>query len=391
MSQLLDVIVAEDNIVQSAYLARLIENLGYRALTVEDGKAALDLVQDSGAQILISDYQMPYLNGVELTQAIRDLDLDHYVHVILITGMDEDEIRSNALAAGADDFLPKGHNPTALKARLRAATRLVQHSKQLAEQHRILKEANDRINDDLNAAANAQRQLLPDIHTEVLGTQIASAFVPSAVVSGDMFGCFPLTDTLIGFYAVDVSGHGIHASLLSVAIGHLITPDFFARVVLKGQEQPAPANLARDLNARFSRSENDDYFTMFCGVLNSQTGRLDFCQAAYPSPVYIGPHGNAQTVGDGGFPIGMFPDLTYENDHMTFDKGGLLVLCSDAAHEAENTQNQAFGSERLEKVIKTSHRIETDGIPEKIVEALSVWRDRIPLEDDLTVVAFRRT
>ncbi|WP_420325349.1 PP2C family protein-serine/threonine phosphatase [Mameliella sp.] len=390
MTQPLEVIVAEDNLIQRAFLAKVIENLGYKCSTAENGKVALELVQQTGAQIVISDFRMPVIDGIELTKRLRELDLGHYVHIILITGSADEKVRSDALEAGADDFLSKGRDTAALQARLRAASRLIHHARELAEQHRILKEANDRIQTDLKTAANAQRQLLPELHEDIFGTHIASAFVPSAVVSGDMFGCFPLDGKRVGFYAVDVSGHGIHASLLSVAIGHLITREYFTNMVMADGNSPNPAALVFDLNKRFSVSENDDYFTMFCGVLDNDTGRLDFCQAAYPSPFYIASNEIAQAVGDGGFPVGMFPDVEYENNTMSFEQGGTLVICSDAAQEADNPQQNPFGVERLRQTIHQNRNADTHELPERIVEALHDWRGGAALEDDLTVLVLTR-
>lgn len=390
MTQPLEVVVAEDNLIQRTYLAMVIEKLGYKCFTAENGQVALELVRETGAQIVISDYRMPVLDGIELTKQLRQLDLGHYVHIILLTGSAADTVRAAALEAGADDFLSKGRNTAALQARLRAASRLIHHAHELAEQHRVLKEANDRIQEDLKTAANAQRQLLPELHEDIFGTRIASAFVPSAVVSGDMFGCFPLDGQRVGFYAVDVSGHGIHASLLSVAIGHLITREYFSNLVMANGNSPDPAALVLDLNKRFSVSENDDYFTMFCGVLENSTGRFDYCQAAYPSPFYIASDEMAKAVGDGGFPVGMFPHVEYENHTMTFEQGGSLVICSDAAQEADNPQQIPFGSERLRQTIYQNRNAGTDDLPEIIVEALNDWRGGAALEDDLTVLVLTR-
>jgi sigma-B regulation protein RsbU (phosphoserine phosphatase) len=241
MTERLKIIVAEDNVVQLTYLSRLVNALGFDAVPAKDGKEALQLVRETNAQIVLSDFQMPHLNGIELTQQVRALDLDHYVYFIMLTGNEDDDIRNIALDAGVDDFLNKNRSPAMLKARLRAATRQINHAAELAERNQILKESNERIQADLRAAAQAQRQLLPDIQEELLGFRVASAFVPSSFVSGDMFGCFPLSDTLLGFYAVDVSGHGVHASLLSVAIGYLITPEFFRTVAIPDSGEVDPA------------------------------------------------------------------------------------------------------------------------------------------------------
>ncbi len=391
MTAPLDVILAEDNIVQRTYLARMIQHLGYRTFEAEDGNQALELVRSTGAQILISDYQMPNLDGIELTRAVRELNLDHYVHIIMITGNEHSDVSAEALEAGADDFLPKGHDPARLRARMGTASRLIHHARELAEQHRILKEANDRIQEDLRAAATAQRQLLPDIHKEIQGVHIASAFVPSAVVSGDMFGCFALPNNRLGVYAVDVAGHGINASLLSVAIGHLITPEFFGNIAFDRDGRPDPAALVGNLNKRFCTFESDAYFTMFCAIIDNQTGQMDLCQAGYPSPVYLCPDGGAHFIGDGGFPVGMFANATYENGTAAFDLGGLLVICSDAAPEAENAQGKALGVLGLRDLVARIGAVQPDRVPDMVIQALNDWRGGLALEDDLTVVALKRT
>ncbi len=387
----LKVIVAEDNRLQRVILSRMVESLGYQVVVAEDGQEALDLVRETDAQIVLSDFHMPKLNGIELTKKVRELNLDHYVHIIMITGRDEDDLRAEALEAGVDDFLTKGQSPVLLKARIRSATRLVQHAEALAESNRILRETHERLEQDLRSAANAQRQLLPDIHKEILGFRISAMFVPSSFVSGDMFGCFPLSDNKLGFYAVDVSGHGVHASLLSVAIGHLITPEFFKTKVLETPDLPDPAALVSDLNHRFSGRDNDDYFTMFCGVIDSETGRLEYCQAAYPSPHYVRPCGKVETVGDGGFPVGMFPEAEYENNSLDFECGHSLVICSDAVPEAENMRGVPFGIDRMNGIVSKMPDLGIDELPDTLVRALTDWRDGRALEDDLTIVALERT
>ena len=394
MKPRLKVIVAEDNPVQRAYFTKLIEKLGYEALPAEDGLVALQLIRETDAQILLSDYQMPNLNGLDLARRVRKLDLDYYVYIIIVTGSadtEEDFLLNNALEAGVDDFLAKSGSPFRLQARIRTASRVINHAIELAERTRILKDSIDHIQADLNAAAEAQRQLLPDIHEKMLGFRISSAFVPSSFVSGDMFGCFPISDTKLGFYAVDVSGHGVHASLLSVAIGHLVTPEFFITKVLGKDCNPDPAALVADLNSRFSGRNSDDYFSMFCGVVDTNTGHLDYCQAGSPFPYHVDQFGKTEAIGDGGFPVGMFHEATFENSHMEMAAGSAFVVCSDAATEAENIKNEPFGEERLEAIVAKTPDLGAEKIPAAIIHALTVWRDGRTLADDLTIVVIERT
>ena len=387
----LKIIVAEDSEIQRLYLCSLLDAMGHETIPAEDGQQALALLQDSKAQIVLSDLQMPNLNGIDLTRSIRALDLDRYVHVIVITGSDEIDVRQEALEAGVDDFFTKGDSPTMLRARIMIASRSVTHAAELAKRTQVLKEANDRILDDLRAAAAAQQQLLPDIQDDILGFKVASAFVPSAIVSGDMFGCSLLDDETLGFYAVDVSGHGVHASLLSVAIGHLITPEYFRDKARTKDGLFDPANLVGALNVRFSAADNDEYFTMFCGLIDKSSGNLVYCQAGYPSPYHVTKDGIATPVGDGGFPVGMIGAATYENRSLDVSKGDALVMCSDGASEAENPNMEPFGNDRVQNAAASLSEIGVRNFPDALVDQLKEWRAGHPIEDDLTVVALERS
>jgi len=386
----LKIIVAEDSELQRLYLCSLINGLGYEAIEAEDGQMALDLISSTEAPIVISDLQMPKLDGIALTRKIRDAELGHYVHVIMLTEVDGTENRKDALQAGVDDFITKGSSTELLRARLRTAVRLAKHAAQLAQRSRSLQEANARIERDLRAAAEAQEQLLPDLHDDIVGFRVASAFMPSAIVSGDMFGCFELNTETLAFYAVDVSGHGVHASLLSVAIGHLITPDYIRTHAFDADGQPNPAAMASVLNDRFGAFDNDAYFTMFCGIINSRTGQMHYCQAGSPSAIYVRACGDTTELGEGGFPIGMLNDLPYETRTHQFEAGAALIICSDAVCEAESPASEPFGTARLEEIARTFPAVGADKIPNELVDALATWRSGLPLEDDLTVLALER-
>jgi len=391
VSLALKVIVAEDNRFQRAVLSRMVENLGCDVIQAEDGQDAMDRLCETQAQIILSDYQMPKLNGIELTRLVRGLPSDRHVHIIMITAQEDEGIRAEALKSGVDDFLPKNLNPLMLQTRILSASKMLQHAEALAESNRKLRETHELLEQDLQSAADAQRQLLPDLQDSILGFHVFTKFVPSSFVSGDMFGCFPLSDHALGFYAVDVSGHGVHASLSSVAIGHLITPEFFVTKVLANPDRPDPAALVSDLNDRFNRMANDDYFTMFCAVIDSRSGSLAYCQAAYPSPLYVTPGGDVEFVGDGGFPVGMLPQVDYDNRTMEFQRGGSLVICSDAVPEAENEAGVPFGTGRLQGIVAKAPQLGVAELPDAIVRELDGWRAGRALEDDLTIVALERT
>ena len=385
------VVIADDDATQRIFAASVISRMGFAPLPVRDGFEALETIRSSGASILICDLDMPGIDGHEVTRRIRAADLGRYIHIVMLTSAGQAEQRRLALEAGVDDFMTKPLDAAMLTVRIRAAARLVDRELALSERNRALQLAQGRIERDLNVAAEAQRRLLPAPVRDIQGCRFGSAFQASAYVSGDMFGYFPLSPDRLGFYAVDVSGHGIHAALLSVAIGHLVTAQYFASLVIPDAGPADPAVLVRDLNARFFHEEGTDYFTMFCGVLDRRTAQLSFCQAGYPSPVTLRRDGATELVGDGGYPVGLLHGAEFRSQVVALAPGEALVLCSDGAIEAEAPDGTAYGEDRLRGLIGAHAHLDVEALPGAIVGALSSWRGGRPLEDDLTVLALARS
>ncbi len=388
----LKVVVADDDALQRTYTSAVLRKLGYAPIEAPDGARALELIREGAAQILVCDLEMPGLNGHELARELRRDPGAHdgYVHILMLTGQDERHERERALEAGVDDFMAKPLDTASFKARMRSAGRLLRRDRELAARNRFLAEAKDRIEADLRAAADAQRRLLPPAHATVGGYAFHSAFMPSNILSGDMFGYFALGGGLVGLYAVDVAGHGVHASLMSVALGHLLTEDFFCGHVFDAEGRPDPAALVALLDRRFYRDDGTEYFTMFCGVLDEATGAFHYCQAGYPSPCIMTTEGACRSVGRGGFPVALLPAPTFETGQTTLRQGEFLVLCSDGATEAETPAGLAFGDDGLARVFKGTAD-DPAAIPQNLVAELTRWRAGRPLDDDLTVLVCERT
>ncbi|WOI57440.1 PP2C family protein-serine/threonine phosphatase [Palleronia sp. LCG004] len=383
------VVVVDDDEIQRTFISAILKNLGYSPVEAGDGERALDLVTELDASIVVCDLNMPGIDGHELTRRIRARSGDRYVHILMVTGQDQASERRRALESGVDDFMAKPIDTAILTVRMRAASRLARHEEVLAERNRVLEEAREHIERDLLNAAQAQRRLLPPSHAATRDCRFHSAFVPSSFVSGDMFGFFEISERFTGLYAMDVSGHGVHAALMSVAVGHLVTADYFRHYAIAANGCPDPAGLVSVLDQRFYREDSTDYFTIFCAVIDRETSILHYCQAGYPSPLIVARDGSMREIGDGGFPVALIDSATFETGRAPFGLDETLVLYSDGAIEAENGAGEPFGQDRLERQIATA-AADAAGIPDALVTALAEWRAGTPLEDDLTIFACER-
>ncbi len=384
------VVIADDDDLQRAILSAALKRMEHTPIEAVDGLQAYDLLCEHNASILVCDLNMPGLDGNDLTKKVRETILDRYVHIIMVTGHDQEAVRQNALHLGVDDFMGKPIDTATLTARISITERLVQHENLIKEKNRVLEEAKAIIEQDLHAAAIAQKRLLPAPRIETPLCCFYSAFVPSSYVSGDMFATFELDGNRTGFYAMDVSGHGVSAALLSVAIGHLVTAEYFQRNTFADDGTPDPAQLAKTLNSRFFHDDSEDYFTLFCGVIDHDSQELHFCQAGYPSPMVVTKDGTLRDIGDGGYPVALLPDVEFTSERAPLLVEDTLVLFSDGATEAEDTQNNAFGRQQLSQIVLDAQARDLNLMPDAIIAALRAWRGQRTLDDDLTVLVCQR-
>jgi sigma-B regulation protein RsbU (phosphoserine phosphatase) len=135
------ILIAEDEPISKRLLETILTKAGHDVVAVEDGIRALDSIQKEVPDILITDWMMPELDGLELCRRLRTLNLPSYVYVILLTALTQKENVTQGLDAGADDYVTKPFERTELLARVRAGERVIQLEKSLRERNEELSEA----------------------------------------------------------------------------------------------------------------------------------------------------------------------------------------------------------------------------------------------------------
>lgn len=121
----LRLLLVEDEPTQRLLLARTLSKAGYEVTTAEDGVEALVKVRESAFQVIVTDWDMPRMEGTSLCREVRALDLTHYTYIVLLTGHDSQADIVTGLDAGADDYLRKPVDTTELVARLNAGRRIL--------------------------------------------------------------------------------------------------------------------------------------------------------------------------------------------------------------------------------------------------------------------------
>lgn len=127
------VLIADDDPAMLRLLTTHLKSGGYEVITAENGIEALKLAAEECPSYLITDWEMPEMDGLELCRRVRELDLEHYLYIVFLTGRSDERDLVSAIDAGADDFLTKPLRKHELLARLTAGVRVLQLETHLLE------------------------------------------------------------------------------------------------------------------------------------------------------------------------------------------------------------------------------------------------------------------
>ena len=135
------ILIAEDDHISRKILQTILTKQGNDVTAAEDGLKALEALQKETPEILITDWMMPDLDGLQLSRQVRELDLPSYVYIILLTALTEKQRIIEGLDAGADDYITKPYDKTELMARVKAGERVIRLEKTLREKNAALSDA----------------------------------------------------------------------------------------------------------------------------------------------------------------------------------------------------------------------------------------------------------
>lgn len=340
------ILIIDDDPTTRLLLARVLKNQGYGVTVANDGKAGIIQAQQLHPAMIICDWMMPGMDGLEVCRQIKaDSDLST-TFFLLLTARTAVEDRVEGLDTGADDFLAKPIEMNELKARVRAGLRLHQLSQDLQTQKRILET-------ELAEAAEYVRSLLPPPLTHPV--TIESRFIPSSQLGGDCFDYYWLNSECLVIYLLDVSGHGLGAALPSVSLLNLLRwspTNLGSSQSLAGMNYHRPDEVLSRLNEIFQMSDhNDKYFTIWYGVYNQVKRQLVYSSAGHPPALLLS--GSAETVQikklkTSGLPIGMLPDANFVTDCCDIEELSTLYIYSDGVYEI----NQPGMTQSLEAFIQ---------------------------------------
>jgi sigma-B regulation protein RsbU (phosphoserine phosphatase) len=361
-----NVLVVDDSRAQRRILSSYLGRWGYKVFEAASGEEALEICNDEKVDLIVSDWMMPGINGLEFCQIFRELEREYYGYFILLTSKSDKAEVAQGLDVGADDFLTKPVAGDELLARIRAGERILRMERELTEKNRLVSSTlleisalYDSLDRDLIEARKLQQSLVRERFRDFGSTQVSLLLRPSGHVGGDLVGFFPINDDKIGVFSIDVSGHGVASALMTARLAAYFTGSSPEQNLAIGEAPDgarvpkSPADVAERLNRlMLEEMETDLYFTMILGHFDKNTGTFVMAQCGHPHPAVQHSDGSVDYFGAGGLPIGLIPDATFEDCEIKIGKGDRILLLSDGITECPDGGDGMLGEEGLIDILE---------------------------------------
>jgi sigma-B regulation protein RsbU (phosphoserine phosphatase) len=399
-----EVLVVDDSKMQRKILSAILRRWGYDVLEAESGSEALDICRKAHPDVILSDWMMPGMTGIEFCEAYRALGQEQYGYFILLTSRAEKTDVAQGLERGADDFLTKPVNAAELKGRILAGERILSMQAVVNERNRQLNETLSKLQSmyraldrDLDEARRLQQSLVPERHRVFSGGEASLLLRPSGHVGGDLVGMFRVSDTRLGLFGIDVAGHGIASALMTARLaGYLSGTAADQNVALKVDAAGSltmrpPHEVCGILNRLITAdTETDHYFTMLLADCDLKTGRVVMSQAGHPNPLLIRHDGSMEFVGTGGMPIGLIEAADYSDFEIQLAHGDRLLIHSDGFTECPSPDETMLGDDGLIDLATSNRGLAGPDFLEGMVWQLAEFAGGEDFPDDVSAALLDR-
>jgi phosphoserine phosphatase RsbU/P len=306
-----------------------------------DPTQAVEQANAIGPTVILQDLVMPDLDGLTLVKFFRANAKTREVPLIVLSTKEEPTTKANAFAIGANDYLVKLPDKVELIARIRYHSKGYIAQLERNEAYRKLAESQRQLAEEVAQAAKYLFSLLPaPIQTGPV--QVDWRFVPSMQLGGDSFGYHWLDDDHFAVYLLDVSGHGVGASLLSVSALNVLRSQSLANTDFRD-----PGQVLQGLNSAFLMDQHDDkYFTIWYGIFRRSTRQLSYAGGGHPPALLFDRSKDDNTrvtrLESGGPVIGMAPEMQFDAQTITLGPDATLLLFSDGVFEIQQVNGDMW-------------------------------------------------
>jgi serine phosphatase RsbU (regulator of sigma subunit) len=239
-----------------------------------------------------------------------------------------------------------------------------------------------RMEEELNIARDLQMSMLPAECPTVEGLDIAAYSVSAREVGGDFYDFIEMGENKAGFVIADVTGKSVSGALVMSASRSVFRMLSEEHLTVSESMMRANRRLKKDVKSGM-------FVALLFAVMDSKENMLTLCSAGQTQPVLMAANtGEATLVDTEGdtFPLGILDDANYEETELKLGAGDRVVFYTDGIVEAMNAQEEMYGFERLQEVIKASTADKAETLLNDIISSVQNFTGDAPQHDDITVI-----
>jgi serine phosphatase RsbU (regulator of sigma subunit) len=335
-----------------------------REVRLADGLAQ---VNRGEADVILLDLNLPDSAGLDTFRTLYRHALQ--TPIVVLSGQDDVDLAVDAVALGAQDYLPKGEASRSSLAR--------------SIRYAIERSRRQRAEQELSAAGEIQRRLFPQKSPRLEGFDIFGRCEPANKAGGDYFDYFPIRQDCLGIVVADVAGHGIGPALIMSE----------TRAILRSlaTTYPDPGDILTRANQVLSEDLHNNVFVALILVcLDPQNRRLVFASAGHPGLLFD-PHGQVrERIRSADPPLGVIEDHQFEtHEYAHLEPGDTLLLYTDGIVESFNDCDEQFGELQLMETIADTIDLSSRKSINEVFDRVHDFSSETAYQDDMTAVVVK--
>jgi sigma-B regulation protein RsbU (phosphoserine phosphatase) len=436
------ILIVEDSSTQAMRLEHLLQRRDYRVIVAANGREAIEVLETQVPTLVITDINMPEMDGYELCRRIKDNPRLTQVPVILLTSLSDPKDILRGLECGADNFTVKPYDEEFLLSRIqyvlanlelrrrsggKEATEiyfaghkyklttdrihsidlllstyetavqknleLTKAKEQLEEQAEQLREKNSQMQEDLAMARELQTAFLPRHYPvfpataspEQSAIQFCHRYSTTTELGGDFFDILAASDTEGSVLICDVMGHGVRAALVTAIVRGLVEE------LKPVAHDPGEflTELNRSLCAVLKQTMTPLFTTAFYLVADLARGELRYASAGHPAPFHV-QRGVQQVVPLGrskpGPALGVFENTVYASETSPLNPRDMIMFYTDGLYELESPEGEFFKKEQLMEAVQRRLNLPAPQLFDALIEEVKAFAGQADFDDDMCLV-----
>ncbi len=319
---------------------------GFDVVTATNGKEAIEVFLSESPDLILMDVTMPVMNGFEATTKIKALAKDHWVPIILVTSLDNEDNLIKGMESGVDDFLSSPVNFKILHEKIKVMKRLSGLQKNLNINLKELKEYHDKAEMEISLAKNVMDKIigLSNIDQNALRHWI----MPAQHFSGDIIAATKTHSNKLYAFIADVAGHGLQAALMVLPISQI----FYTMA----ETGCSIVSIAEELNYRVHQQIHTGGFVAATFIIiDTFSGTIEVWNGGNPPLIIMNHQGEIlHSWKSIHLPLGILNKEAFnaKTEIHTVKSDAQLFICSDGLLEAQGEDNKFFGPKKMISVLR---------------------------------------